>query len=188
MQTETILLALLSQATDGQLASAFQELRGLNDSCADVDSRPGVLRRENFGSAYWERFPLNSVGEVRRWWADRSLDVASTPCSPGQDSTHAMVDAPQLEDSASSMGDYREGLLEESEDPTMFGSVRSTSVAPASKERCGAGSPSMKGQQKHAAEDPRRAFLETNQNLQVAASISRSQAAASDDYESAYLW
>lgn len=187
IHAEAVLLALLSQATDAQLASAFQELRRSNDSGPHVGCQLEAVKREKFGSAYWERFPLNSAEEARRWCADRSSTVASTPSSPVQESIDAMVDAPQLEDSVCSAEDYREELLQGSQEPTTFASIGPRSTP---SENWGA-SRNMKNHQELVAAGLRRQSLETShpapRNPQLATRASRSEI-VSDDYESAYLW
>lgn len=77
-ETENLLIVLLSQVSDAQLASGFHrldELRQLRFGFPGVTDDAEVLsyaRKNKFEPGYWSEYPLLSVEDVRRWCKDRT--------------------------------------------------------------------------------------------------------------------
>ncbi|KAL3478057.1 hypothetical protein BJX99DRAFT_114064 [Aspergillus californicus] len=97
-QTEALLLGLLSQVSDSQLADSAVIP---HEPSATEQLRPG---KRGTGSEYWKRFPLGSVEEIRSWQRDcqgstPDADPIERPPTPDGDSTDlptVQADAPQM--------------------------------------------------------------------------------------------
>ncbi|EEU35554.1 uncharacterized protein NECHADRAFT_88798 [Fusarium vanettenii 77-13-4] len=77
IETEAILLALMSQVSDEQLMSAYNHLQQDKQSSANLGvpsnsgNRHELTRKDKFGPVYWSNYTLSSAQDARRWWADR---------------------------------------------------------------------------------------------------------------------
>ncbi|KAM6529287.1 hypothetical protein FALCPG4_007431 [Fusarium falciforme] len=99
IDTEAILLALMSQVSDEQLMSAYDHLQqdmqpSANlDEPSDAGNRHGLTRKDKAGPVYWTNYPLNSAEDARRWWADRMSTAANeTPSRQYEAIDHALID------------------------------------------------------------------------------------------------
>ncbi|KAH7234235.1 hypothetical protein B0J15DRAFT_504554 [Fusarium solani] len=99
IETEAILLALMSQVSDEQLMSAHDHLQQDRQPSANLDepsdagNRHGLTRKDKFGPVYWSNYPLNSAQDSRRWWADRMSTAANeAPSRQYEVIDHALIE------------------------------------------------------------------------------------------------
>lgn len=86
-ETETVLLGVLSQISDTQLASTFAR--------DEPNSGYTPFPPEKRGAEYWKRFPLDTANGVREWQQD---------CMPDRQQQHQHQQQPQNQQQQPSQG------------------------------------------------------------------------------------
>ncbi|TDZ14597.1 Activator of stress genes 1 [Colletotrichum orbiculare MAFF 240422] len=111
IRTEDVLFALLSHTSDDQVMSALRELQSLGQGT-------DTARRCNFGTAYWETFPLDSVGQVKAWWRNQASsaagehrDLATSAAKTVSNVSPGIAQESDSEYHEDSNNDYREDSL-----------------------------------------------------------------------------
>ncbi|KAK7185545.1 hypothetical protein PSPO01_08231 [Paraphaeosphaeria sporulosa] len=86
LETEAVLLSLLSQVSTEQLKASFESLPPTGRTYNDPNCQPeqntvyfSEFKQDVCKPSYWSSFPLDSDENVRRWWEDRMSRVR-----PGQ--------------------------------------------------------------------------------------------------------
>nr|XP_036576282.1 uncharacterized protein CTRU02_13817 [Colletotrichum truncatum]KAF6782991.1 hypothetical protein CTRU02_13817 [Colletotrichum truncatum] len=105
LETENMLCALMSQASNDQIESAFLELKHIRQNCDGHAETFESTRGNKFGPAYWEKFPLNSVQSAKSWWTDRSLAVIDGASSSMPEPTDCMLDDQESPHSGNEYGE-----------------------------------------------------------------------------------
>lgn len=110
IETEAILLALMSQVSDQQLMSAYDHLQQDKQSSVDLGEpsnsghRHELTRKDKFGTVYWSNYTLNSAQDARRWWADRvSAAERETPSRQHEDTEPALRETNLTSERANTM-------------------------------------------------------------------------------------
>ncbi|KAM5374234.1 hypothetical protein ACJZ2D_006559 [Fusarium nematophilum] len=117
IETEAILLALMSQVSDQQLMSAYDHLQQARQPSANLDESSDtgntheLIRKDKFGPVYWGKHPLDSAEDARRWWTDRM----STAANETPSRQHEVIDPALTERSVTN--EHSETTLQEADPP-----------------------------------------------------------------------